>query len=92
MSKVISSRNHVKARKPHHCCFCHQVIPAGSFYDRRTGVNDSFWTMRMHPECHIYEGVPGVVDPCWYEDVRDPAFLRSDALTYLMTNGTVLPQ
>lgn len=34
-----------KARKPHHCCECHDVIPAGAQYERANGKTDGdFWS------------------------------------------------
>jgi len=81
MSTCLSSKDGVKARKPHRCCLCGQRIDAGELYDARTGVGDGcMWTMKMHPECHAYEQKDGVVDPDWYEDVSDPAFERADAI------------
>ena len=81
MSTLLSSKNGVKARKPHRCCLCGERINAGDTQDRRTGVSDGrVWTMHMHPECHAYEQRPGVVDPDWYEDVSDSAFSRAEAI------------
>lgn len=75
MSVVLSSKNGVRARKTYRCVLCGARIEQGSLYDRRSGAcDDGMWTMHMHPECHAYEQVPGVVDPDWYEDVSDPAF------------------
>jgi len=81
MSTLLSSKNGVKARKPHRCCLCGERINVGDTQDRRTGISDgSVWTMHMHPECHAYEQRPGVVDPDWYEDVSDSAFSRAEAI------------
>lgn len=81
MSTCTSSTNGVKSRQPRHCCLCGGRIAVGESHDTRTGVvpGDGFWTMRMHPECHRYEQVPGIVDLDWYQDVSDPAFERADA-------------
>lgn len=84
MSTCISSRDGVKGRKVHRCCLCGELIPVGETHDTRTGVvpGDGFWTMRMHPECHRYEQMPGIVDPDWYEDVSEPAFERAEAVKH----------
>ncbi len=80
MSTLLSSKNGVKARKPHRCCLCGERIEVGDTKDTRTGISDGqVWTMQMHPECHAYEQRTGVVDPDWYEDVSDPAFSRAGA-------------
>ena len=82
MSTFLNARNGTKARKPHRCCLCGERINVGDTQDRRTGISDgSVWTMHMHPECHAYEQTLGVVDPDWYEDVGEPAFSRSEAVT-----------
>ncbi len=76
MSTVLSSKEGVKARKAHRCCFCGEAILIGDTYDVRRGVNsDGHWTMCMHPECHAFES-PKTVDCDWYEDVSEPAFGR----------------
>ena len=82
---TLSSKNRIKARKPHSCALCGEQIEVGQLYDRRSGVsNGDMWTMHMHVECHAYEvGPANPVDPDWYEDVSDPAFRRADALAHL---------
>lgn len=81
MSTYLSSKDGVKARKPHRCCLCGERINVGDTQDTRTGVGDGvMWTMHMHPECHAYEKETGTVDPDWYEDVSEPAFERAEAL------------
>ncbi len=83
MSTLLSSKNGIKARKPHDCCLCGERINAGDTQDTRTGVNeDGPWTMHMHPECQAYEQHPGTVDEDWYRDISEPAFTRADALTF----------
>jgi hypothetical protein len=94
MSTYLSSKNGVKARKPHRCCLCGARIAVGEIHDTRTGVieGDGFWTMRMHPDCHLFEQhgkridyagrTVCVVDPDWYEDTSDPAFDRSEAKAF----------
>lgn len=85
MSLCLSSKDGVKARKPHHCCLCGERINVGDLYDKRAGVGDgAVWTMHMHPECHAYENSPGAVDPDWYEDVSEPAFERKEAISFAM--------
>lgn len=80
MSTVLSSKDKVKARKPHRCCLCGELINAGDWQATRSGVRDGdMWTMHMHPECYAYEQKPGTVDSDWYEDVSEPAFARPDA-------------
>jgi hypothetical protein len=84
MSVVLSSTKGVKARKPHQCDLCFEMIEKGSIYDKRTGAGDGqMWTMHMHPECHKYEQSPErPVDPDWYECIDSEAFDRKDAIAY----------
>lgn len=89
MSTCLSSRDGIKARKPHRCCLCGERIAAGDTQDVRTGASsDGMWTMHMHPECHAYERRPGIVDPEWYEDISEPAFARADAQAAQVSNPT----
>lgn len=89
MSYCLSSKDGVKAHKLHRCCLCGERINAGDTQDVRSGVDCwDMWTMHMHPECHAFEGSPGVVDPDWYEDVSDPAFDRADAIAFAKLNST----
>jgi hypothetical protein len=88
MSDILSSKNGVTARKRKQCCFCEEMIEIGDLKDVRNGVTcGDFWAMHMHPECHIYEGKKGTVDPDWYEDSWGPAFARADAIEYAKTKG-----
>lgn len=94
MSWYVSSKNSVKARKPHNCDLCGERIGIGESHDTRSGVSDGdgWSTMRMHPECHRYEqhgrrtdwkgDLVRVVDPEWYEDISSPAFERREAHRY----------
>lgn len=88
MSVCLSSRDGIKARKPHRCCLCGEGIIKGDRQDVRTGVQegDGFWTMHMHPECHRYEqSASRPVDPDWYEEISDSAFPRAEAVAYVKT-------
>lgn len=83
MSTVLSSKDGVRNRKRQYCCFCCEVIQPGELKDIRSGVSDGqFWTMHMHPECHQYEQMPGVVSDEDYEDLGmlEPVFSRADAI------------
>lgn len=81
MNVMLSEARGVRSRKPRRCCLCGEGIGIGEAHDTRTGVDyGDMWTMRMHPECHAYEGKRGAVDPDWYEDVSEPAFNRADAI------------
>ena len=83
MSACLSEESGIKARKRHRCALCCEPIEIGEIYLRRNGVDGGdFWTMKMHPECHAYEGVKGVVDEEWYESAYDPAFDRADAIAH----------
>ena len=77
MSWYVSSKDGVKARRPHRCDLCGERIAIGELYDTRSGVSegDGFSTMHMHPECHAHESHE-TVDPDWYEDISEPAFER----------------
>ena len=59
---VILTEKAVKARKKHRCVFCQETIDVGSVYAVRTGVNDGFFTMKMHHECRKF------ADDNWRED------------------------
>ena len=49
----LSSKHGVRARKEHQCFMCAEPIPAGTKYDRRSGVRDGqFVTMTLHPGCN----------------------------------------
>jgi hypothetical protein len=80
MSLCLSSKDGVTARKPYRCTLCGERIAIGERHDTRTGVGDSFWTMRMHPECQRYEQTPQMRRDLadWYEDTSEPAFERSE--------------
>ncbi len=81
MSMTLSSKSGVRTRKPCRCALCGELINVGELKDVRSGVNcGDMWTMHMHPECHAYEGRPGVVDEEWYEDMSDPAFTLAEAI------------
>lgn len=84
----VRSANGVKSKKAKRCCLCGEMIKAGEIKDTRSGLWDgSVTTMDMHPECHAYERVDGVVDPDWYEDITEPAFDRSDAIAHAQKGG-----
>ena len=80
MSWYVSSKEGVKARKPHRCDLCGERIAVGELYATRSGVSegDGFSTTHMHPECHAYESRE-TVDSDWYEDISEPAFERPTA-------------
>lgn len=81
MSTLLSEKNGVRTRKKLRCCLCSEAVLPGELRDIRTGANeDGIWTMHMHPECHAYELLPGIVDPDWYEDSSEPAFTRAEAI------------
>lgn len=81
MSTYLSHKNGVKSKKRKLCCLCGEWIEIGEIKDTRTGVDGGdMWTMHMHPECHTYEQIPGVVHKDWYDDVSEPAFDRKDAI------------
>lgn len=87
-STVITCKNGVKARKPYRCDLCGDLIVSGARHDTRTGISPDGWsTMRMHPECHVYEQVPGVVDRDWYEDISDAAFSHRQALDHVAASA-----
>lgn len=89
MSTCLSSKNGIKAKKAKRCCLCGERIEVGQMKDIRTGVNsEGFWTMHMHPECHIYEMMPNTVDPDWYEDSMEPAFTRKTAFAAVSNDQT----
>lgn len=81
MNICLSSKNGVKSRKKKRCDLCGEIINVGDLKDTRTGVDGGdMWTMHMHPECHAYEQIPGIVDEYWYDDIYDKAFERKDAI------------
>lgn len=51
MSQCVKQSSGVRARKRHRCFFCDEWIEVGERYNRRTGINDGWWIMHMHPEC-----------------------------------------
>lgn len=87
---VISSKSGVRSRRVRRCDLCGGRIEQGALQDVRTGVSDDGWfTMRMHPECHQYEGTPAISrelrDAYWYEDCVEPAFDRADAIVFSLS-------
>ncbi len=49
----LSGNKDVRARKPHICFCCAEIISEGAIYTRRSGCEpgEGFTTMKMHPEC-----------------------------------------
>lgn len=49
---ILYDVSHVKARKPHTCCECGDAIPAGTVYERSSGLQDgSWWTYATCEAC-----------------------------------------
>lgn len=64
----------VKARKPHKCTWCGEMIESGEQYHRRAGIDDDglFWTMEIHLECLKAEEEILRKDPNYYDETWEP--------------------
>lgn len=75
MSAILSSKDGVKAKKRHQCCFCFEMIEVGEVYNYRAGAEGGdFWTMHMHPECDALADATFTRDD--YYDLSDKSFDR----------------
>jgi hypothetical protein len=90
MSTVLGDDEIRKARKKHWCWFCNLIIPIGSTYEYRRGVDcGDFWDMRMHPACNA------IAKKEWKEEdyeFNEPAEFRRIYLNDLSPESTNVPR